>query len=87
MAQNPVPYRRPHDCARLVDGLRMGGPEQQRALTRLAPPVAVNANACPLFATPSRADIEMTRAIVEVVRPLGIGCTTTSSSATTATRA
>ena len=36
--------------------------------------------------TPSRADVEMTRAIVEVARPSASRCTTTSSSARTATR-
>jgi DNA repair protein RadC len=36
--------------------------------------------------TPSRADIQMTQAIVEVAKPLGIACTTTSSSARKGTR-
>ena len=37
--------------------------------------------------TPSRADIEMTKQIVAAAKPLGVRCTTTSSSASKATRA
>jgi DNA repair protein RadC len=37
--------------------------------------------------TPSRADIQMTQQIIAVAQPLGIGCTTTSSSARKGMRA